>query len=202
MTKVFAITGGTGAGKSTVSRLFKKAGVYVADADAAARRVVRKCMPELCREFGCDILNDDGTLNRKKLGGIVFSDAKKLEILNNITHKHIKAHIENEIAACGAELAAIDGAVIIGSPVMELCEFIVVVTANEDVRLSRIMRRDGLSREEALKRIRSQMSDEEYLRHADYIIENNDKVQGEEIERICNEIKAAKKTRRAAKTQA
>ena len=193
---IFGITGPTGAGKTTVSDMFRKCGVYVADADKAARRVTEKggeCLYELCREFGDCILNRDGTLNRKALGDIVFADPQKLIILNGITHKYIKAYIEREINESGAELAAIDGAVIIGSPVMDMCKRLVVVMAERETRLCRITERDGLTREAAERRISAQPDDDEYLRHADYVIYNNGRLQGEEIERICNEIKAEEK---------
>ena len=202
-TKIFGITGPTGAGKSTVSEMFRARGVYVLDADAAARRVTEKgseCLGEICKAFGSGILLPDGTLDRKKLSDIVFTDPDKLIILNRITHKYIKAYIEREIEESGAELAAIDGAVLIGSPVMDMCSALVVVTASPDIRLNRIMARDSLSREAALRRMSAQLGDEEYLKYADYIIDNNGRLQGEEIERICNEIKAEKKAGDTAQT--
>lgn len=195
--KIFGITGPTGAGKSTVSEMFRKYGVYIADADKAARRVTEKggdCLYELYREFGDGILNSDGTLNRLALGDIVFADPQKLIILNRITHKYIKEYIEREINESGAALAAIDGAVIIGSPVMDMCDKLVVVMADRETRLCRIKERDGLTPEAAQLRISAQLSDDEYLRHADYVIYNNGQLEGDEIERICNEIKAEKKT--------
>lgn len=194
---IFGITGPTGAGKSTVSEMFRSCGVYVADADKAARRVTEKggeCLFELCREFGDGILNPDGTLNRRALGDIVFGDPKKLIILNRITHKYIKAYLEREITESGAEIAAVDGAVIIGSPVMDMCKRLVVVMADRETRLCRITARDEITREAAERRISAQPDDDEYLRHADYVIYNNGKLQGEEIERICNKIKAEKET--------
>lgn len=204
-TKIFGITGPTGAGKSTVSKLFRKCGVYVADADKAARKVTEKgsaCLDELCREFGEGILLSDGSLDRKRLGDIVFADSEKLAKLNRITHKYIKAHLEREIEASGAEMAAVDGAVLIGSPVIDLCGALVVVTAEPEIRLMRIMARDNISREAAQRRMAAQLSDEEYLRFADHVIDNNGQVQGEEIERICNEIKAEKKAGVTAQAEA
>ncbi len=191
---VFGITGGTGSGKSTVSELFRKNGVYVADADAAARRVTQRgteCLLKLCEAFGEGIINPDGTLARRKLAEIVFSDANKLNLLNTITHKYIKEYIRAEIDASGAEIAAIDGAVIIGSPVCEMCRMLVVVTADYNIRLDRIMRRDNISEKQAAERMRAQMSDEEYMKNGAYIIKNNGCIcrLGVQIEQICNEIK-------------
>lgn len=191
---VFGITGGTGAGKSTVSEYFRKLGVNVIDADVVSRRVTERgmpCLAELTEEFGIEILNDDMTLNRRLLGNIVFSQTDKLERLTDITHKYIKEYIEREINGTSGDIAAIDGAVIIGSPVMELCEKTVVVTADEETRLKRIMRRDGISEKAARARISSQMTAEKYLEYADYIVENNgnDPKIGEKIERLYSEIK-------------
>lgn len=192
---IFGITGGTGAGKSTVSDYFRRLGVYVSDGDKAARAVVEKgmpCLDELRGAFGDDIINDDGTLNRSRLGEIVFADENKLSLLNKITHKYIKNYLERELDASGAQLCAIDGAVIIGSPVEDMCRTLVVVTADRSTRADRIMARDSLSRMSAEKRINAQMSDAGYISRADYIIRNNKTDElGEQIEQIYNEIKAA-----------
>ena len=191
---IFAITGTTGSGKSTISGIFRNLGVYVADADKAARAVTAKghiCLDEIVSEFGNNVLNSDGTLNRPALANIVFNDNDKLKLLNNITHKYIKEYLLDEISKADNEIAAIDGAVIIGSPVYELCKATVVVTADEDIRANRIMKRDNITLEAALSRIRSQMKDDEYTQYADYIIKNNDDNVGLEecIERIYSEIK-------------
>lgn len=191
---VFGITGGTGAGKSTVSKMLADKGVKVIDADKVARIVMEKgtpCLNELTEVFGCEILDSDGCLNRSRLASIVFNDKNKLEILNKISHKYIKEYIEAETEKSEAELTAIDGAVIIGSPVMDLCKKLVVVTADENIRLKRITDRDNITEKAAKERISSQMSSEEYEKFADYIIKNNGnhKKLGEEIERIYGEIK-------------
>lgn len=174
---VFGLTGGSGCGKSTVSKTFAKCGIHIIDADIAARKVVQKgtqCLDELAEIFGTEILNSDGTLNRKKLGKIVFSDKEKLKILNRITHHYIKCEIEREIKNTkDYEYIAIDGAVIIGSPIESLCRFMVVVTAYDEIRLMRITSRDGLTSDEAKNRILSQPDSEFYKSHAKYVIENN-----------------------------
>lgn len=191
---IFGITGGSGAGKSTVSNMFRELGVYISDADIAARKVVMPgslCLKELCDEFGSEIVNSDGSLDRARLASIVFSDAKKLEILNIITHRYIYEYIVNEIDKHDLSICAIDGAVIIGSPVMDLCKKLVVVTADRDVRLERIMRRDSIDRASALARLSAQPEDSFYLEHADYSLTNNgDLIKlGEQIEEIYNKIK-------------
>lgn len=190
---IFGITGPTGAGKTTVSRKFTELGVQVIDCDAAARYVtdnIRACINELYTSFGPEVFNDDGTLNRHNLANIVFTNDDKLKLLNEITHKYIKMQIETEIQSSNSDIIAIDGAVIIGSPVMELCDKLIVVTADEDVRAKRIVSRDNISYDLAYKRISSQMSCTEYESYADFIINNNDNVGlGENIEKVYSKIK-------------
>ncbi|MBQ3125311.1 MAG: dephospho-CoA kinase [Clostridia bacterium] len=191
---VFGITGPTGAGKSTVSNIFRRFGVYVCDADIVARAVMKKggkCLDEIIVAFGETVLTPQKELDRRALAEIVFSDDDKLKLLNTITHKYIKEQIEIEIEKAPSELVAIDGAVIIGSPVMKLCKKLVVVTANEKKRIDRIIKRDGISRGLASKRINSQMTNAEYESFADFIIQNNDNdVRLEEcVEDIYNKIK-------------
>ena len=174
---IFGITGPTGAGKSTVSEIFRQLGVYVADADKASRVIMQKggkCLGEIILAFGEGILTSDKELDRRSLARIVFNDNDKLKLLNKITHKYIKEYLIKEINDAKSTIAAIDGAVIIGSPVMELCKKMVVVTADVQTRIKRIMERDGIDKKMASDRVNSQMSNAEYESFADYIIENND----------------------------
>lgn len=191
---IFGITGPTGAGKSTVSEYFRELGVRVADADKAARAVTEKgerCLIELADAFGHEILLEDGTLDRRRLGDMVFSDENKLSLLNGITHKYIKERIERELSESGARICAVDGAVIIGSPAAELCRRLVVVTAEPKTRLRRVMRRDNISEQSARLRMNAQPAEEEYLHFADYVIENNGSENlGEQIEQIYHEIES------------
>jgi dephospho-CoA kinase len=173
---VFGITGGSGSGKSSASERFRENGIYVIDADKTAREVVRQgepCLEELVKEFGSEILNDDGSLNRRKTGEIVFSDKKKLDILNRVTHKYIQKALEDQLNKIDTDIAAVDGAVIIGSPVEKMCSFLVSVMADKEIRVKRIMARDDISREAALKRIESQPSDEFYIANSRYLLYNN-----------------------------
>lgn len=191
---IFGITGGSGAGKTTVSDIFRKSGIPVIDADKAARAVTEpgeKCLGELADFFGSEILQSDGTLNRKKLADIAFSDERRLKKLNEITHKYIKINIENQLSEIKGKVAAIDGAVIIGSEVEELCAFIVSVTAKREVRIKRITARDNISAESAKKRLAAQPGDDFYIEHSKYIIRNDTSVKELELqtERIISEIK-------------
>ena len=191
---VFGITGGSGAGKSTASQIFRELGVHVIDADKTARKVMRageKCLEELTGFFGEEILNADGSLNRKKLGGIVFSNPKKLGKLNGITHKYILSDIEKELSEQDCEYAAIDGAVIIGSEVRKLCKFLVSVMADYDVRLKRILSRDNMTEKEAVLRLQSQPKDEVYVENSKYLIYNNSSKENlqKEVESVFEKIR-------------
>lgn len=173
---VFGITGGSGSGKSSASERFRENGIYVIDADKTAREVVRQgepCLEELVKELGSEILNDDGSLNRRKTGEIVFSDKKKLDILNRVTHKYIQKALEDKLNKIDTDIAAVDGAVIIDSPVEKMCSFLVSIMADKEIRVKRIMARDDISREAALKRIESQPSDEFYIANSRYLLYNN-----------------------------
>lgn len=170
---IFGITGTTGSGKTTVSKIFQSLGVKVIDADKVYHSLIKKgqkCLLEICEYFG-DVLTSHGELDRKKLSKIVFADSKKLEMLNKITHKYIKEEIIRLIDK--NPVCAIDAAVLIGSEIAPLCKFIVTVTAPQDIRKKRIMERDCLSEQEAMDRISSQKSDDFYKENSDFVIIND-----------------------------
>ena len=174
--KIFGLTGGSGTGKTTVGEIFKEHGIYVVRADESARRVEAKgtqCYDELVTMFGVCILQENGEIDRRKLAKIVFEDKKKLKTLNRITHHYIKFDIMRELREVEAELAAIDGAVIIGSPIEKVCEFIVTVEAPYDERVKRIIERDDRTADEAKARIAAQPDDEFYRDHARFLIRNS-----------------------------
>lgn len=176
--KIFGLTGKTGAGKSTVALKLKALGGYVIDGDLIARNITRKGKPaltELAKEFGCDIIEEDGTLNRKLLASRAFKDKKSTARLNEITHPLIKEEFEDELRIAendGYPFALIDAAALLESSCKDLCEKIIVVTAPEDIRLQRILERDSITKEQALTRMNAQFPDEYYFEKADIIIRN------------------------------
>lgn len=173
---VFGITGGSGSGKTTFSKLLNERGVEIIDTDAISREIVKKgepCLGELCEHFGSEILLPDGTLDRKKLASIAFSNEENIRALNSITHKYIKAETEDRIKSSSADLIAIDGAVIIGSTVEQLCAFIVSVLADRETRIERIKERDGITEAEARVRLDAQPDDMFYKKNSLYIIYNS-----------------------------
>ncbi|MBQ7580838.1 MAG: dephospho-CoA kinase [Clostridia bacterium] len=176
---VIGLTGKTGSGKSSVCAELKKTNiVYIIDTDVLARKIVEKDMPalnELCGFFGGDILNGDGTLNRKALAKKAFSSEESTEKLNSITHPYITKEVGKEIEFAkenGYEFCVIDAAALLESDCKSFCDVIAVVAADEQTRLERILERDSLDNDSALQRIRAQKNDEYYFKNADIIIMN------------------------------
>jgi len=183
--KIIGLTGGSGSGKSTIGRCSADEDLLYIDADRLGQQVILKGKPafdELISIFGDSILGSDGEIHRKKLGGIVFSDPNKLAHLNRISHHYIKQEILKIIADTDKKGIIIDGAVIIGSIIQDMCDVIVSVLADKQIRIGRILERDGISREMAEKRIANQPDDKFYIENSDYIIYNN-----EETEKAINE---------------
>ena len=176
--KVIGITGGTGAGKTTVLKVLQTHGAAVLDCDRIYHELTLSS-PQLRREltdtFG-DVYLADGTLDREKLGKIVFGDRDKLQQLNALTYYYLGLEIRRrlvELKESGAALAAIDAVNLIASGLGELCGMTVAVTAPEEIRLARIMERDGIGRERALARIRAQQPEEYYRRHCHAVLCND-----------------------------
>lgn len=182
---ILGVTGGTGTGKTSVCQFFKKHGFVIIDSDIVARNVCRKgtdCLGEIADTFGADILDADGNLKRKELGRIVFSDEKKLKILNSITHKYIADSIKKTIEENNGKNILIDAPLLIEAGLDGICTKTLCVLADKDVRLKRIMERDSLSEDDARARISSQREDEFYISHCDFVIYNNGELASLETE--------------------
>lgn len=189
---VIGLTGGSGSGKSTVASLMQQRGIHVIDADKIGRFVVEKGRPaldEIVAEFGEDVLFENGDLDRKKLGSIVFTNKEALLKLNAITHKYITEIVKEELAANKGIICAIDAAVLKESGIIDMCDHVIAVIADKDVRIKRIMARDGLSEQSAKDRINSQDPDAKYVQYADFVINNSgDEALEVLLEDILNEI--------------
>lgn len=171
MKMLIGLTGRTGSGKSTASKIFENCGAYVADCDVIAHEVLHdeKIKKELCQLFSEGILNESGDIDRKALGSIVFTDKEKLTQLNSVVHPEIVRRAVNSCHSSGKEICVIDGSELEASGVDKKCAYIVVITADEDIRLDRITMRDGIDRESALRRIHSQS---DYSKKAIFINNN------------------------------
>lgn len=176
---IIGLTGGIGSGKSTVSDILKEQGIPVVDGDRIAREVVEPHRPaydEIVRVFGTEVLQRDGTLNRKRIGEIVFSDPEKLSVLNSITHKEIYRVILERLESLketGTTLVFLDVALLFETGFDQLTDRVWVVDAPDAVRVERIQKRDGLKEEEILKRIQSQMSREMRNTKGDLVLDNS-----------------------------
>jgi len=175
------LTGSIGVGKSFVASVFVELGCHVVDADQTAREVVIPGTPglkALTEVFGEEILNPDGTLDRKQLGAVVFNDESQRQRLNHILHPFIIVRQDEIMNAWEAEdpdgIGIIDAALMIESGGYKRFDKLIVVHCRPEVQLERLMLRDKLSRDEALRRINSQMPQEEKQKFADYLIDTSD----------------------------
>lgn len=176
---IIGLTGQTGAGKSTVCEMLKLRGYRIIDADLVARGVVdkgEKCLLDLAIEFGIEILNSDGTLNRRKLADIAFRDKGKRVRLNQITHPYILEEIElqaGKLFQRGETVVFLDAPTLFESGGDKLCDKIVSVVAPVKLRAGRIKSRDLLTDDEARARIGAQQKNKFYTERSDFVIENN-----------------------------
>ena len=176
--KVIGLTGKTGAGKSTVADYLREKGYCIIDGDKVARDILLPGEPavkELAAAFGEDIILPDGNIDRKKVAARAFASRRNTDILNAITHPHITARFVAEIKKAedsGYCVTVIDAAALLESDCKNLCSAFIVVTAPEEVRLERILKRDNITPGQALTRINAQKDDEYYLSQADYVVKN------------------------------
>ncbi len=179
MSITVGLTGGIATGKSTVAQLWQERGAAIINADQIAREVVRPGEPalaQIAKVFGQEVLGRDGELERKALARLVFGDPAQLKLLNAITHPPILQLIRERIAeqkAAGVPVIIVEAPLLIETGLHRLVDKVVLVTASVETQITRLKERDGLTRDEALARIRSQLSVEEKLRWADYIIDTD-----------------------------
>ncbi len=178
------LTGGSGSGKGEFSRIFDTYdGCFSLDTDKIARQTTEKgceCLDKLAECFGKEILNDDGTLNRKKLASIAFTDKEKHQKLNQITHFYILKEIEKWICDMqekGAVAAVIDAPLLFESGCDRLCDITVGVLSPYDVRLYRIMSRDSIDETAARTRLDSRPGDNFFKEKCDFVLENDGSLQ-------------------------
>lgn len=170
--KIFGLTGGIGSGKSTISRYwFEHRNLPIIDADKIARNIVEpktKCLSEIIKKFSETILLANGSLDRKKLGKIVFGNAKKLKILNEIMAPYLEQEIQREIDRVAEEdyrIACFDAALI-----TDKYKPLVVVKTTREIQIERVMKRNNLTEEEVIQRIDAQI---DYENEPTYIINND-----------------------------
>lgn len=171
MKMLIGLTGRTGSGKTTAAQILTRLGAFVADCDKIGHNILfdPSIKEKLCKAFSESILDENKNIDRKALGKIVFGDKEKLSLLNHIMHTAI---IKEALALCEEskkDICFIDGSELEASGVDERCSYVVVITADKDARLKRILERDNLKEDAALSRINSQT---DYSKKA-IIIKNN-----------------------------
>ncbi len=174
---IIGLTGSIATGKSQSSKIFKELGCYIIDADKISRTLTvkdSKCLKDIVGTFGTDVLKDDGSLNRKKLGEIVFNDKQAKIELERIIHPHI-IRKTNEIIAkkYNSTDIIVDAPLLFEVGLDRICDKVIVIYAQYHLELMRLMKRDSLSKEEATKRIALQMPIEDKMKLADITIDNS-----------------------------
>ena len=170
---ILGITGGSGSGKTTLLNLVREAGGLVLDCDAVYHNLLgtdKAMLSAIEARFPGTV--EDGILQRKKLGAIVFSDPDALADLNRITHAAVKAEVQRQLAA-NSGLAAIDAIALFEGGLAELCDVTIAVTAPVEDRIRRLMARDGISEDYARSRIAAQHDDDWFRQRCDHVLENN-----------------------------
>ena len=175
---VIGITGPTGAGKTTLLREVEKLGGGVIDCDAVYHELLERdaaLQDRLEQAFG-PLRDETGAIDRKKLGAVVFHDAEKLETLNAIAWEAVVARtraLVEEYRRQGSALAAIDAIALLECPIKELCQLKIAVLAPQEVRVRRIMAREGISQDYAWARVKAQKPDEYFIQSCDYTLIND-----------------------------
>lgn len=187
---VIGVCGGSGSGKSTVSACLKSFGGVVLDADGIYHELTScpgDCLDALTEAFGSDIA-ENGSLNRRKLGAIVFQDEKKRLLLNKISHAFVIREMDKRLQEAEGQFpfAVIDAPLLWEAGLDRRCDHVIAVVAEEKERVRRIVSRDGISPEKALARIHSQIPDEDLIRRCDLVIHNDGSQQ--ELEQQCRTI--------------
>lgn len=195
---IAGLTGGIATGKSTVASILRKAGAIVIDADEIARDVVRKGLPawkEIVEHFGKQVLCPKGEIDRKVLGDIIFNNAAEKEVLNNIVHPKVFEELDRRMSNIKKHTS--DAIVILDIPLLietdlhKILPDVIVVYTPEDIQLERLIKRDHLSKKDAMARINSQMSIEKKKGVATIIIDNSSNIEKTRVKtlKVLNDLK-------------
>jgi dephospho-CoA kinase len=172
---LIGITGQTGSGKTTFCNALREVGINVIDADVVSKIVTQPgtpCTKKIGETFE-NVLHSDGSLNRRVLGDIVFQNSEKLKVLNSIIFPFVKEIINETIRVGGFEVNCLDAPTLFESGTDKDCDLIIAVIANsEEEQISRLMKRDNISKEQVINRIKSQKTKEFFVQNADIIVNN------------------------------
>ena len=176
---IIGLTGSIASGKSTVAKMIQSYNLPIVDADQVARQVVESGSPTLLKiaeVFGQDVISEDGTMDRAKVGNLIFHDESKRQQLNAIIHPAIREEMirqRDEFTSYGEKNVFMDIPLLFESKLEHFVEKIIVVSVTEDVQLERLMERNGFTKEEANARIATQIPVKEKEQLADAVIHNN-----------------------------
>ncbi|WP_099352026.1 dephospho-CoA kinase [Fredinandcohnia onubensis] len=195
MALTIGLTGGIASGKSTVSQMFKEAGIVVIDADVIARKVVEvgeEAYEQIVQSFGKDILLPDETIDRQKLGSVVFFNEEKRLLLNSIVHPAVRKQMikeKEEHLNNGEETVILDIPLLFESKLTALVDHTLLVYVDYETQLTRLMNRNNLSNGEAEARIQSQMPLKDKIQLADAVIDNNGTIEAtkDQLHEICKQ---------------
>lgn len=202
--KAYGLTGGISTGKSTVADFFKKRGVPVIEADLISREICQKGeegWKRIKEVFGESVFEPDGTLNRQKLGELVFSDAKKRKLLETLTHPLIMESVRRKIRAYfdeGQPLVLVEAALLFEAGYEKEFHGMIVVTCKSEQQIKRLCDRSGMSKDKALQMIGSQMPLSEKVKRATFVIDNSGTL--EETEKSAQEVFDKIKAKKERKT--
>ncbi len=181
--KIIGLTGGIGSGKSTVSEYLASKGIKIVDADKISHEMMENgssLLEELAIAFGDEIINTDGSLNRRELARLAFATEEGKNLLNRITHKEISKRVDRQIAELkksNERIIFFDAPLLFEAGMDSKTGETWLVHVDEATRISRVRDRDGLSEEEILARIKAQMSEEEKLARASHVLDNSGSVE-------------------------
>jgi len=191
--KVIGLTGSFGTGKTTVASIFRRLGAEILDADRIAHSVIRKgttAHRKVVEAFGDGVLTGAGSIDRKKLGRMVFGNKRYVRRLNAIVHPAVIDRIKRGIERSKKEIVVIDAPLLVEAHLMNMIDKLLVVKASRENQIKRCVKKFGISKKDVLERIGHQIPIEEKVKMADYIIDNNGKM-GEtekQVKRIWEEI--------------
>lgn len=177
MAKIIGLTGGIGSGKTTIARLFEAEGIPVYISDDEAKKIMLSpiTVEKVKQEFG-DRVIDNNQIDRKVLSEIVFNNPEQLKKLNSIVHPLVKKHFDDWVKQNSNHPFVIkEAAILFESGSYKYCDKIITVTAPEEIRILRVIKRDNVNREEVLRRIGNQISEKERIERSDFVIHNEDK---------------------------
>ena len=188
--KIIGITGGIGSGKTTITKYIESLGypVYIADDEAKKLLDTEEVVDEIRNTFGEEII-ENNLVDKKKLATFVFGNENKLKQLNEIVHPKVRQQFINWLKQWDKPFVVKEAAILFESGAYKDCDFTILVTAPEDVRIDRVIKRDNTNKEDVSRRIRSQWSDEDKAKLSDFVIQNVDLEQSKrEIDEIIKKI--------------